>query len=40
MKNEFEPRDIQYKKLAGMFDAELKGPSLKKMDANKRVQIA
>ena len=39
MKDEYEPRDIQFEKVKGIYENELMGPSLKKMDANKRVQI-
>eukprot|EP00828_Plagiopyla_frontata_P003790 TRINITY_DN11241_c0_g1_i2.p1 TRINITY_DN11241_c0_g1~~TRINITY_DN11241_c0_g1_i2.p1 ORF type:complete len:306 (+),score=28.88 TRINITY_DN11241_c0_g1_i2:84-1001(+) len=39
MKDEYEPRDLQFEKVKNIYENELKGPSLKKMDANKRVQI-
>ena len=37
MKDEYEPRDIQYEKVKSIYERELQGPTLKKMDANKRV---
>ena len=40
MKDEYRPRDLQYEKVKDWFKQELLGPSLKEMEANKRVLLA
>ena len=40
MSDEYKPRDLQYEKVREWFKGELGGPSLKEMEANKRVQVA
>ena len=40
MKDEYKPRDLKYDKIKNLYIRELKGPSLKEMEANKRVLLA
>jgi len=37
MKDEYNPKDLKYEKIKDIYEKELKGPSLKEMEANKRV---
>jgi len=37
MKDEYKPRDLKYDKIKNLYEKELKGPTLKEMEANKRV---
>ena len=37
MKDEYEPRDIKYNEVKKYFQSELTGPTLKRMEASKRV---
>lgn len=39
MHDEYKPRDLKYEKIKNLYERELKGPSLKEMEANKRVMI-
>ncbi|KAL4499692.1 hypothetical protein ABPG72_017232 [Tetrahymena utriculariae] len=40
MKDQYSPRDLKYEKSKQFFQTELTGPSLKRMEANKRVAMA
>ena len=40
MKDEYKPRDLKHDKIKNLYLRELKGPSLKEMEANKRVLLA
>lgn len=40
MRDEYEPRDLRYKEFKYLYQEELAGPSLARMEANKRVAIA
>ena len=40
MKDQYKPRDLQYEKVKEWFRQELMGPSLKEMEAKKRVLVA
>ena len=40
MRSEFSPRDLQYNKIKSLYQKELMGPSLKEMEANKRIFLA
>lgn len=40
MSNEYEPRDLQYEKVKGMYQAELQGATLKQMEIAKRLELA
>jgi len=40
MSNEFDKRDFQFKKTKTMFKTQLQGPSLKQMEALKRIKEA
>ena len=37
MKDEFSPRDLKYKEVKAFFEKELRGSSLKQMEATKRL---
>ena len=39
MQDEYEPRDLKYDDCKQQFQGELQGPSLKRMDATKRIAI-
>ena len=39
MRDEYEPRDLKYDQSKQFFLEELRGPSLKRMEANKRISI-
>lgn len=40
MRDEYDPRDIQYEKVKGIYQQELQGPSLKQMELEKRLKMA
>lgn len=40
MKDEYDPRDLKYEEIKQYFQQEIIGPSLKRMEANKRVALA
>ncbi len=40
MRDEYDPRDIQYERVKGMYQNEISGPSLRQMEMEKRLQIA
>lgn len=40
MRDEYQPRDLQFDKVKDWFKNEIQGPSLKEMEANKRVLLA
>jgi len=40
MKDEYDPKDIKYEKVKKIYEAQLAGPTLKKMDASKRILVA
>lgn len=40
MTDEYEPRDWNFEKVKNFYQEEIKGQTLKRMEANKRAQIA
>ena len=40
MADEYEPRDIQFEKVKGMYHRELQGPTLRQMEISKRLMLA
>lgn len=38
MRDEYSPRDLKFKEAIKMYHGELMGPSLKVMDANKKME--
>lgn len=40
MNDEYDPRDIQFERVKGMFQRELQGPTLRQMEITKRLMLA